>query len=459
MANARTTGASQAGAKELVRPATFRRMEPDLRRIVRYLHRRATEENVFGVVQRVLRNEALHSDILRWLLDPKGWHGLGDRFSKELLRQWWERNRHTKHRATVPRRASVRVTRVESESPTGRGPIDILIEGTWGGRAFVFGIENKVDAPEGREDSDPDAAGQLVRYANALTRRVPRSTTVLVALLTPDGRAPWQEPKVPWAALGYLQVSEALEAALQSATRNAASTSRTVSRGSEVARNYLSVVRRHIMKDDPQLTKLCDEFYHKYKDAWRAIRTQLPSEIDERNRLLCLACRDLFEETFGGKWAWAVRRDYYVILFRPAWLKSFGRWSSSQLVDFEQDGASKRVPAVHYRVVLDIPREDQMKKRPTLVLRLKCDLRKTSVQRRKAMETGLAKAFPGDVTRIKKGVFTLDIGRKRFKTLAPDGAVDETGAATIAREVVERNFGRVPLRKVGDIVGHAARRP
>ena len=41
--------------------------------------------NFFLVAPRVLRVEGVHSDMLAWLLDPRGWHGLSDGFARAFL--------------------------------------------------------------------------------------------------------------------------------------------------------------------------------------------------------------------------------------------------------------------------------------------------------------------------------------------------------------------------------------
>lgn len=151
--------------------------------------KKRTMPNIFRVFPRVLRAESLHSDVLRWLLDPSGFHGLEDAFSVGFLRRLLQGS----HEGRVPDGLKwdehVAVSGAVTEVPTGRGPIDILVHGPWGGRPFVMGVENKVGSSEGRKGEGKQRLGQLRRYADALCHLYPQST-VIVALLTPDGRPP-----------------------------------------------------------------------------------------------------------------------------------------------------------------------------------------------------------------------------------------------------------------------------
>src|SRR5436190_22676677 len=68
----------------------FRRWD-GLSRLEAILSAKRREPNFFRIVTRVLRVEGVHSDLLAWLLDPNGWHGLKDTFATafvaEILRQ------------------------------------------------------------------------------------------------------------------------------------------------------------------------------------------------------------------------------------------------------------------------------------------------------------------------------------------------------------------------------------
>lgn len=45
----------------------------------------AQRQNFFRLVSRAIRDESVHSDVIKWLLDPKGWHDLGDGFGDRFV--------------------------------------------------------------------------------------------------------------------------------------------------------------------------------------------------------------------------------------------------------------------------------------------------------------------------------------------------------------------------------------
>ena len=74
------------------------------------------EPNFFRVVSRMRRAEGVHSDLLGWLLDPQGWHGLGHEFGNRFLGE-----------ALGPARGSFsgqfNIIEVKTEASTGEGPM------------------------------------------------------------------------------------------------------------------------------------------------------------------------------------------------------------------------------------------------------------------------------------------------------------------------------------------------
>jgi len=134
--------------------------------------------NFFSVAPRLLRVEGVHSDILAWLLDPKGWHKLGDGFSQGFVAA-------ALAGCGLNPELPLRVTEVHREFSTGKGPIDILIRVRYGDSGIVIGVENKIDSPEGDK--------QLERYEQGLRKRFPEDLLVL-AFLTPKGEKPRSQP-------------------------------------------------------------------------------------------------------------------------------------------------------------------------------------------------------------------------------------------------------------------------
>lgn len=314
---------------------------------------RRREPNFFRIVPRLLRNEAVHSDLLAWLLDPSGWHGLEDAFA---LRFVGEALSAAGHPFTPP----LAITRVHTEFSTGQGPIDILIEASTGDGPLLLGIENKIDSPVGRL--------QLSKYACGLVNQA-RSRNVALVLLAPaelDDTADVQG--CHFGSMTYRSVISGLNAALAETTASGA--------GAELARHYLDILRTHIVPErEPEIDRLLNELYRENKDAWRLIRRRLPSERDERHLALGEAlCKQLIAAS-AGPWKFALRPDRYVRLFMPHWGSAFGQSESERISGLSVAEAAPHYPHVHFRLSTDAPDDDAADERWTYTAKLRLDTR------------------------------------------------------------------------------------
>ena len=183
--------------------------------------------NFFLVAPRVLRVEGVHSDMLAWLLDPRGWHGLGDGFARAFL------STVLAECDDVDLTGPLRLDEVHREFSTGNGPIDILMRGHYGDVGVVVGVENKIDSPEGEN--------QLKRYQEGLKKRFPGDSLFLV-FLTPDGLEPQSLPD-ECTPLRYSKIAEHIDAAISEALEPVDVT------GVTLARHYLEALRGHIMTE------------------------------------------------------------------------------------------------------------------------------------------------------------------------------------------------------------------
>jgi hypothetical protein len=71
-----------------------------------------TRPNIFTIAPRILRVEGIHSDMLAWLLEPKGWHGLQHQFAQAFVRT-------IRHESGVRIAAPVVVTEISREFNVG----------------------------------------------------------------------------------------------------------------------------------------------------------------------------------------------------------------------------------------------------------------------------------------------------------------------------------------------------
>lgn len=305
-------------------------------RVKETVDRKAADPNIFRVVPSLTRAEGAHSAFVAWLLNPKQWHGLGDRFAREMLGACIKSIRGVKPFPWPAR--SLEIVSVDREFDTGMGRIDVLLRARIDGRVVVLGLENKIESPEG--------PGQLKRYGDALADRMRPGATVVVTLLAPEEVAPRPEPRVSWSSLGYATLIEALQTALATAHADPAGSQGTASFGRAVVDQYLSILRSDVMKIDEELDGLCRELYREHRGAWRAIRARLPSESDDLHAALAQEGCKVLRKRPGGDWQFSIRRNRYAMVYRPEWLKYFRSSGKLKNEFVEVEGAMLSSPAV-----------------------------------------------------------------------------------------------------------------
>ena len=329
-----TKAKQTAATPSLKEYEALKRLEPwdGLTRLDLLLDGLRRRPNFFFVAPRVLRVEGVHSDMLAWLLDPRGWHGLSDRFALGFLSA-------VLAGCGMDSGLPLRVDEVHREFSTGSGSIDILIRVRYGDTGLIVGVENKIDSPEGDR--------QLVRYAQGLARRFPRDLLVL-AFLTPDGMEPQLRPTCPTVTVTYRTVVEQIDAAVDVASGPADTT------GLTLARHYSAALKAHIMPEsNPDIDAICRTLYDDHQEAWRAIRRRLPSLRDESHAYVGSKVAEHLEKMYGGTWQAVVRRDKYACVFRPAW-SGLGSYETDQIVGLSQaPGSPRTYPRVHFRLVAD----------------------------------------------------------------------------------------------------------
>jgi PD-(D/E)XK nuclease superfamily protein len=295
--------------------------------------------NFFRITPRVFRVEGVHSDLLAWLLDPQGFHGLGDSFAVRFMAD-------VLLESGVSVDPRITITSIDVEASTGEGPIDILVRAESAGTSLVVGIENKIDAPLGNK--------QLEKYARGLVARFPDTRVVLV-LLAPTAREV-DEPSVccEFACLTYRNVVACLTASLSdSEAENAGA-------GRELAGHYLEELRTKIVPESrPEIDQILRELAG-HKEAWRLIRRRLPSERDDSHAALARAvCGWLSKPNVcGPPWRFALRRDGYARVFRPGWTALGDRDSDTVVGLTDDEYAATRYPCVHFRLAAAPPDDD-----------------------------------------------------------------------------------------------------
>ena len=207
-------------------------------------------------------SEEVHSNILAWLLDPRGNHSVGDLFLRKFLRETGvatcEQVRTMNWSNTIVQREWRNV--VDGET----GFLDILILNV--GAKFVCAIENKLFSGEHSE--------QLTRYRRALEQEY-RAFSRRHLFLSPQGTSPESpgEHKF-WKAVDYGTILRLVE--------------KTLDRGVEprnedvtaFLRQYATTLRRRIVPDI-EMKQMATRIYLQHKKAIGIINKHKEAYIDD----------------------------------------------------------------------------------------------------------------------------------------------------------------------------------
>ena len=211
--------------------------------------------NAFDVLG-ITRMEIKHSNMLAWLLDPNGGHGLGDEFIKAML-------------ALIVERGSFNIRTLEALIIDYQGfkvrrewqNIDIFAYSE--DAKIALCIENKIDSGE--------HGNQLENYRTIVKQQfADRGYRVAYAYLTPDGEDS-SDPDV-WASISYGDVLDALSGAREKVAIPA--------EAAYLIDDYVEIVRRHIVGDE-ELRRICEQIYHKHSRALDLIYENRPDKVSE----------------------------------------------------------------------------------------------------------------------------------------------------------------------------------
>jgi hypothetical protein len=139
--------------------------------------------NLFNVLD-VRRREYIHSNVLTWLLNPKGNHGLGTRFVNEIL----------KH-AGLPEITDIRKCDVKKEISGEESIIDITVST----ESLLLFIENKIESEEGYEQTGREYRDLKARAGNRIYKGI---------FLTLHGDNPTEKEFIPWSYFKIISIIE-----------------------------------------------------------------------------------------------------------------------------------------------------------------------------------------------------------------------------------------------------------
>jgi hypothetical protein len=227
--------------------------------------------NIFDVLKST-HNEIRHSNILAWLLNPEGSHGLGGLF----LRRWLMRVLHESEDAPPIDPVSVDSTPFKSVSVRREWHnIDLLVEiETTAGLKWVICIENKVRSGQGGD--------QLARYRKRVEAAFKTVSSVAYIFLSVSAEPP-HDPCFLVAT--YEQVARVLQLCLDELGSSLGSEPRLL------IEHYLAILNERFM-DTSQVTDLAQQIYRAHKLAIDTIYENRPDEISE----LTIATQELINK-------------------------------------------------------------------------------------------------------------------------------------------------------------------
>ena len=209
--------------------------------------------------------ENFHDGVLRWLLDPKQSHGLGERFLEQFLRRSGMRQADQ----CVDWSATDVTREWEHQVDSQKGYLDILIVNE--AAQVLCAIENKTFSSEHDE--------QLTRYRKALEADYSTFTKYYL-FLTPFGTKPLREEEQEyWKPFTYSMVFEIVQ---QIVENNDESTNADVR---AFLRQYATTLRRNLMPDT-SVSQLARRIYLKHRQAMELLIANQPDWVAEAKPIL-----------------------------------------------------------------------------------------------------------------------------------------------------------------------------
>lgn len=238
---------------------TIKNFERKITETLKPLKKWTEEINIFSILK-IDTYEIRHSNMLAWLIDPNGNHGLKDKFLKKLLDKSFNISTDNKDWTDT-------IVYREKEN------IDILAVSDK--NRLVCAIENKIFSDE--HDN------QLERYREWLEETY-KGFTFILYYLTPYGIKPTDEN---WQTLDYEFILESLEDCLKNPKLNEKTTI--------YIKDYINAVRRSVVMNDKDLKDCCEKIYNKNKEELDLIFKYKP----DRYAYVGKVCDEFLKENFG----------------------------------------------------------------------------------------------------------------------------------------------------------------
>jgi len=249
---------------------------------------------VFNILNtlKIEQAEIRHSNVLAWLLDPEGSHGLGQSFVRRLLSSILIDNESGEIDITPAQVELIDLSDVEVYRE--RKNVDLLVLSN--SNKWILLIENKINSRVSKH--------QLIKYYESVKGEFPayRIIPVILTLEADDLSDVMEET-------GYISYSHAqlyhvaMHVVRQRKDR--------IPEDAKVFINHYLTALRRITMQDKDIEQLCKAIYKKHKDAidliveWGAT-TQFVSAVED----FMSTNKKLVELCSGPRWFWFIHKDW-----------------------------------------------------------------------------------------------------------------------------------------------------
>jgi len=249
------------------------------------LEARLQEFNPFTVLK-ADHYEVRHSNVVAWLLDPKGNHNLREAFVKKVLSEILVNNEHLETDFNVFQVHEMNFGDVEIHREYNN--IDILLVSRQS--KLVVLIENKIHSTESK--------GQLQRYLADVLEQF-HGFHVIPVFLTLEGSEPSDSR---YAVLSYVQVLDILRFTLKTQREN-------LSHRLFDFLNYYQRTLEILTMEDKELKALCKKIYKDHKEAIDLIWEHADEDDFEEAAREFVAGQDATLIRADGRKAWFIPKE------------------------------------------------------------------------------------------------------------------------------------------------------
>ena len=216
--------------------------------------------NIFDVL-RINDYEIRHSNILAWLLDPYGSHGIGNLFVRLFVERVIRNNPDSGYSTldwAFLDYNNVDVFREKHWADTEkRDSLDILMEIESQAKEYLIAIENKVNSKESKD--------QTLKYREHIEAEYKKSINKMYVYLTPSGDVAQDST---WSTLSYTDIIDLLDSTLKYTDPNP--------EVKMIISDYRKVVSQMLSAPDAALLIKVKEIYRKNKAAIDLINLYKP---------------------------------------------------------------------------------------------------------------------------------------------------------------------------------------